>query len=142
MKLVLGAFSYLAVVAALVVAAFAGLSSVDRSQPADPVALIRPADDMSARSERVGVAAAVDPDRVPVWIVPTAKYDYTPVPIEAKTRPGPMIAQDARAAMAKGRDASREDGRRAIERALGETGRGGRALGFNSSRDNDPFYRD
>ena len=45
--------------------------------------------------------------------------------------------------MAKARSHPGEDGRRAIEQALGETGAAnGRALGFSRSRDNDPFFRD
>lgn len=142
MKLLVGALAYLSVVAAVAAAVFLGVSSVERSMPGEAPVLARGADEPGVRPERGPEAVAIDADRVPVWIAPTAKYTYTPVPIEQKTKPGSVIDQESRAAMAKARS-SRQDGRRAIEQALGETGRdSGRALGFSRSRDNDPFYRD
>ena len=138
----MGALAYLSFVAAVAAAVFLGVSSVEHSMPGEPPVLARGTDEPGARPERGPDAAAMDADRVPVWIAPTAKYVYTPVPIEHKTKPGSVIDQEARAAMAKARS-SRQDGRRAIERALGETGgNSGRALGFSRSRDNDPFFRD
>jgi hypothetical protein len=143
MKFLVGTIAYLSVVSALIVATVAGVSSVDRRQP--EAAPILASSSNEERAVRTTENAEVDPDRVPVWIVPTAKYVYTPVPIDQqKPRRTAVIGAEARGAMA--RDLTRDprsDGRRAIERALGETRReSGRALGFARSRDNDPFHRD
>jgi hypothetical protein len=142
MKIVIGAIAYLAAVAFVILAAVVGLSSIDRRQSDKAVALAQPAEHRRAeRRLRALELAKADADRVPVWIVPTAKYEYTPVPIAQKPKHSPVIRQEARAALPKGR--SRADGRLAIERAFGETRTGrGQALGFAASRDNDPFHRD
>lgn len=138
MKLLAGAVAYLSVVTILVVVAFASLSTIERGPPDDATAALgSSADHETTGRARVDEAKA-DADRVPVWIAPTTKYVYTPVPVDLKPKPAPVIGKDARAAMAK---ASRADGRRAIERALRDQGRGS-ALGFTRSRDNDPFFRD
>ncbi len=117
----MGALAYLSVVAAVAAAVFLGVSSVERSMPGEAPVLARGADEPGARPERGPEAVAIDADRVPVWIAPTAKYAYTPVPIEHKTKPGSVIDQEARAAMAKARS-SRQDGRRAIEQRWARPG--------------------
>ena len=137
MKLLAGAIAYLSVVTIVIVVAFASLSTIERRQPDDATATLgSSAGNQTAQREREQPDA--NADRVPVWIVPTAKYVYTPVPVDLKPKPAPVIGQDARAAMARGPKA---DGRMAIERALRDQGRGP-ALGFARSRDNNPFFRD
>jgi hypothetical protein len=146
MKLLFGALSYLAVVAAVIGAAFAGMSAIEHGSAPDATVGVRAEDETQARRGRAIEDAQTDPNRNPVWIAPTAKYDYTPVSIEPRPKRGPVLSQDARGAMARaGRKARNgRDGQFAIERALrdGTTG-AGPALGFAPARrDNDPFHRD
>jgi len=143
MKLLAGAIAYLAFTAALAAATVAGLASLDRRQPEAAVTASLSHNDAGLRL-RAREEVKADPDRVPVWIVATAKYEYTPVPIDPRPKRAPLvIGQDARAAMAKARPQSGEDGRRAIQQALRESGdRASPALGFARARDNDPFFRD
>lgn len=143
MKLIIGAIAYLSAVTAFVLAAVFGLSFVEPRQQVETTAFATPADDEARLPTRAADAAKAEEDRVPVWIVPTAKYEYTPVPVDQKPKHSPVIGRDARAAQARVSDRSRADGRNAIERAFGETSAGrGQALGFARSRDNDPFFRD
>ena len=74
----------------------------------------------------------VDANRVPVWIVPTAKYDYTPSPVEPPKRRN-VIGEDARGAQAKAPLRTRPQPREAADVAPRTT---------QSHRDNDPFFRD
>lgn len=98
---------------------------------------------MAARRARALEEAKLDPNRVPVWIVRTPKYQYTPQPAELQARRGPSIRPDARAAMAATFRGSQE-GLRAIDAALTDRPRGdGTAMSYAPTRrDNDPFYRD
>ena len=139
MKVLIGAIAYLSVVTAVILAAVVGLSSIERRQPGDPTPVLASSTDNEGGQRAVDDAKA-DTDRVPVWIVPTAKYVYTPVPVDPKPKRSAVIGVEARDAMA--RERSRADGQ-GHERALGDAaGESGRALGFTRSRDNDPFFRD
>jgi hypothetical protein len=141
MKLAFGAVAYLFFVAAVVVAAFAGLSSIERREVTEGPVLAMAPEDRAGRRERALEEAQVDPNRVPVWIVPTAKYEYTPQPIDARPKHTPgVIGNEARGAMARAANGRKQ------ERRNGESaGRAGFVPrpGFGSShRDNDPFFRD
>jgi hypothetical protein len=143
MKLLYGLLAYLAVVAAAVaVTAFAGLSAIGRLQPKEAPVLAMSAEDRAAKRERVLEEARTDPNRVPVWIVPTPKYEYTPVPIDAgpKHTPG-VIGLDARGAMAKAGNGNgwRQERRKA---ATAPRESSARSPAASSRRDNDPFFRD
>lgn len=90
MKLLYETLAYFGAAAALLGGAFflvTGLSGDDdRAQASAPA---------SAQAELVTAVApaevpAADPARPPVWIVPTAKYDYTPPP------PRRPVAQEAK----------------------------------------------
>lgn len=140
----LGALSYFAVVGSLLAAALAGVFSVQPIGSREgPVLAYGASDQMAARRARALEEAKLDPNRVPVWIVPTPKYQYTPQPAELQARRGPSIRPDARAAMAASVRGS-QDGLRAIDAALTDRPRsGGTAMGYAPTRrDNDPFYRD
>jgi hypothetical protein len=145
MKLLVGAFLYLALVGTVIVAALAGLSAIERSQPQDAPVMAR-GDDAASRKARAIEDAKVDPNRVPVWIAATAKYQYTPVPVDPRPKPNAVIGKDARDAMAKAarRKDRRQDGLKAIDGALRDQQREvGSSLGFAPTRrDNDPFFRD
>lgn len=144
MKLLAGVFSYLVFVVAVIVAAYAGLSVLERTDPQDAPIMARGTDTTSHKARAIE-DAKVDPNRVPVWIAATAKYQYTPIPVDPRPKHNAVIGQDARGAMAKagrGKD-PRQDGLRAIDGALRDQGReSGRSLGFAPTRDNDPFFRD
>ncbi len=131
MKLLYGALAYLAVVGTLVVATFAGISSVERNRPDDGPVLARGDEDSAAR---VAAEVADDPDRVPVWIAPTPKYVYTPVPVEQRPRHSIIIDDDARNAMAKAPPRTRPEPQ--------EVGRTVAPRRIDARRDNDPFFRD
>jgi hypothetical protein len=133
MKLLLGALAYLAVVGTLIAATFAGISSVERSQPQDAPVLARSDEESAGRQEPAREGERADPDRVPVWIAATPKYEYTPVPIDPPQR-HTIIGEDALAAMAKAPSQ--------IRREQQEAGRIGAPRMINSRRDNDPFFRD
>ena len=141
MKLLCGVVSYLAVVGAVIAAAYAGISSIERSQPQESVVLAQGTDDSTALRARAREEAKVDPNRIPVWIAPTAKYEYTPVPVVSRPKHNAFIGKDARGAMAKSRHSI--DGRKGIDDALRDKSLAGPSLGFAPrSRDNDPFFRD
>ena len=140
MKLLFGAVAYLAVVAAVVVAALAGLSSIERRQPEEPPVAAKPVDDPAARRVRAVEEVSVDPNRVPVWIAATAKYQYTPVPVDQKPKHTREIGRDARDAMAKAGNGNKP---RHKARAVETVDQRGAAPALASSRrDNDPFFRD
>jgi hypothetical protein len=144
MKPLTGAFLYLVFVLAVVIAAFAAMTAIERSPLQDSPVLAR-GEDPTSRKARAIEDAKVDPNRVPVWIAPTAKYQYTPVPVDPRPKHNAVIGNPARAAMAKaGRGINpRQDGLQAIDSALRDQGReSGRSLGFAPTRDNDPFFRD
>jgi hypothetical protein len=141
MKLMVGALSYLAVVGTLIAVSFAGIFGVERIEPKPSPVFAHAAEDASQRRARALEEVKADPDRVPVWIVATPKYEYTPVAVtQPKART--FIGGDARAAMANERAGREADGLNAIVRALGETRGPRQSLGFARSRDNDPFFRD
>lgn len=145
MRLLIGALAYLAVVAAVIGTAFVGVSALDRA-PSSPGATagMRAADDAQVRPRRLIADMPVDPNRTPVWIAATAKYQYTPVAVEPRPRQAPVIGRDTRAATARATTATGRDGQLAIRRALREgAAQTGPALGFAATRrDNDPFHRD
>jgi hypothetical protein len=138
MKLLIGAIAYLSFVAAVVATVFAGVASIERRPPKEaPVLAMATDDDRAARRARAIEEVEVDPNRVPVWIVPTAKYEYTPVAVAPRPKQPPVtdkIDKDARGAMAKARNP-----RRKPELA---TEAGPPPGGAYSRRDNDPFFRD
>jgi hypothetical protein len=137
MKLLVGGLSYLLVVGTLLAATFAGIFSVERTvREGAPVLAHGHVSDADRRAMALQ-EAKVDPDRTPVWIVPTTKYEYTPVAI---TQPKPRAVIGARAAVPE----RSYEGVRAINSALRDRDRGRRsAMGFAPAhRDNDPFYRD
>lgn len=142
MKLFLGALSYIAVVGSVLAAALSGVFSVERVGPSEGPVLAHGAVDQAAeRRARALEESRLDPNRVPVWIVATPKYQYTPQPIDTQARRS--VGHDARAAMATAARGQHE-GLRAIDAALTDRPRGGRtAMGYAPTRrDNDPFYRD
>jgi hypothetical protein len=144
MKLMLGALCYIAVVGSVLAAALSGVFSVERVGPSKgPVLAHGSLDNAAERRARALEEAKLDPNRVPVWIVPTPKYQYTPQPVELQARRGPSTGPDTRAAMAATVRGS-QDGLRAIDAALTDRPRGGgTAMGYAPTRrDNDPFYRD
>jgi hypothetical protein len=139
MKLLVGAVAYLAVVAAVVAAVFMGLPSIGHQRPQEPTVLAKGTDGRAGEWERAREESVqADPNRVPVWIVPTAKYHYTPVPADQGPKRTRVIGGDARGAMAKAPRNTRGQVLR------GETERAGPSSpGLGSSRrDNDPFFRD
>lgn len=75
-----------------------------------------------------------DPNRVPVWIAATPKYEYTPEPIDSQSRQRIVIGEDARNAMAKAPPRARPEPQ--------ELGRIAAPRRVDSRRDNDPFFRD
>lgn len=139
MKLLFGALAYLAFVGTLLAATFAGLSSVERHVPDDAPILAR-GDDGAApvASEEAKVA----PDRVPVWIAATPKYEYTPVPIDHRPRRSVIIGDEARNAMAKAPPRARRHDSARPETRREEIGRIAAPRRVDSRRDNDPFFRD
>lgn len=134
MRLLVGAFAYLAVVAAVIVAVLAGLSSIERRQPAATTAVAAPADELAAERKRAPAETVADPDRVPVWIAATTKYHYTPQAIDPPKRT-PVIGAEGRGAMARAHNPRRKPERstQAPAPSRGVT---------HSRRDNDPFFRD
>jgi hypothetical protein len=134
MKLVFGFVAYLAAAAGVVIAVFAGMFTVFGDRPKEQPVLASGTDGRATGPGRAEEPQA-DPKRVPVWIVPTAKYQYTPVPVDQAPKRSAVIGGQARGAMAKSRRNSRvQDG---SERAVAP------APGLSSSRrDNDPFFRD
>jgi hypothetical protein len=131
MKLLLGALAYLAFVGTLLGATFVGMSSVERKGPEDGPVLARGDDGVTrAVSEEV----RDDPNRVPVWIVATPKYEYTPVPIDPRPRRSLLISDEARNAMARAPARARPE--------PPEIGRSTAPRRIDSRRDNDPFFRD
>jgi hypothetical protein len=134
MKLLTGAIAYLAVVAALVVGGFAILRSIDANQPRQTPVLAMTEEDSAARRERALDEVRNDPDRVPVWIVPTTKYEYTPVAIDPRPKLTPgVIGSEARGAMASVPNGTARERSRAEGRVRPPV---------YSSRDSDPFFRD
>ncbi len=131
MKLLCGALAYLAFVGTLLTAMFVGLASIERKAPEDGPVLAR-GDDGAARA--VFEEAKVDPNRVPVWIAATPKYEYTPVPIDPRPRRSLVISEEARNAMAKAPPRARPEPQ--------EIGRLTAPRRVDSRRDNDPFFRD
>ena len=136
MKLLFGALAYLAFVGTLLAATFVGLSSVERSGPEDGPVLAR-GDDGPARTAPAPVA--VDPNRVPVWIAATPKYEYTPVPVDQRPTRSIVIGEDARNAMAKAPPRVRPERQEIGRQDIGRIAAPRRA---DSRRDNDPFFRD
>ena len=134
MRLLFGALAYLAFVGTLLTATFVGLSSVERRGPEQGPVLAR-GDDGAARIAAEEVKA--DPDRVPVWIAATPKYEYPPVPIDQQRQRNLVISDEARNAMAKAPPRARRQ-----ESASQEIGRMTAPRRLHSSRDNDPFFRD
>lgn len=135
MKLLFGVVAYLAVVVFATVAVLAGLSSIERREAKEGPVLAMSTDDWAGRRERVPGDVRDDPNRVPVWIAPTPKYEYTPQPIEAPKRVLGAIGKDARGAMAKENKEPRREPRRI------ESGNAPALIGPRH-RDNDPFFRD
>jgi hypothetical protein len=138
MTLLVGAVAYLAAVTIVIAAVFAGLVSVVNHRPEEPPVLAKSTDGRAAGSERQREEEEqVDPNRVPVWIVPTAKYDYTPVPADQAPKRMTVIGGDARGAMAEQppRIRTQPDAHEA-----GHTVAAPRTI--QSRRDNDPFFRD
>jgi hypothetical protein len=138
MKLLVGISLYLATVAALVGATFAAFSSLERSKPADAPVLARADEGEVARQEKTREEIKTDPNRVPVWIVATPKYDYTPPP-PGSMRPARslIIGDEARGALAKV-PPPRKPRPDTIERPAAQPA----LRAADSRRDNDPFYRD
>ena len=142
MKLLFGVVAYLAMVGGVVVAVLAGLSSIERHQAKEGPVLAMSAEDRGAKRERALEEARIDPSRVPVWIAPTPKYEYTPQPIETPKHSLGVIGKDARGAMARdGNGNGRKQERRNGE-AAGRAGAIPRPGFVSSHRDNDPFFRD
>jgi hypothetical protein len=139
MKLLFGALAYLAFVGTLLTATFVGLSSVERRGPDDAPVLAR-GDDGAARV--ASDEARVDPNRVPVGIVATPKYEYTPVPIDQRPRRSVIIGDEARNAMAKAPPRARRQDSARPETGREEIGRIAAPRRVDSRRDNDPFFRD
>jgi hypothetical protein len=135
MKLVFGFIAYLAAAAVVVTAVLAGMFTIFGDQPKQQPVLASGTDGRAAGPGRAGEEHPVDPKRVPVWITPTAKYQYTPVPVDQAPKRSAVIGLEARGAMAKSRRNSRVpdvvDRERAPSPALSQ-----------SRRDNDPFFRD
>jgi hypothetical protein len=132
MKLLIGAVAYLSVAAAVVAAVFVGALSLSLQGPEQPPVLAKGTDGRSTGWERAREEAMRDdPNRVPVWIAPTAKYQYTPAPADQTPRHSRIIGHDARGAMAKGAARPRPE---QVEAA--------RPRMQDSRRDNDPFFRD
>ena len=145
MKLILGALSYVVVVASVIVAGFAAMSSMERDEPQTISATAGRVTTSDARRARALEETRLDPNRVPVWIVPTPKYDYAAVPVETRPRTSEAIGEAARATKSQGfSNRDRRNGVDAINTALGEPRRqAGPSLGFAPARrDNDPFHRD
>jgi hypothetical protein len=136
MKLLFGALAYLAFVGTLLAATFAGLSSLERKGAEEGPVLAR-GDDGAAQT--AVETAKVDPNRVPVWITATPKYEYTPVPIDPRPRRSIVIGEDARNAMAKAPPRARPERQ---EVGSLEAGRIAAPRRVDSRRDNDPFFRD
>jgi hypothetical protein len=135
MKLLIGAVAYLAAVAAVIAAVFAGVVSVVNNGPREQPVLAS-TDGRAAASDRESeVEMRVDANRVPVWIVPTAKYDYTPLPVEPPKRRITVIGEDARKARAKAPLRTRPERREAANADVAPRM-------IDSRRDNDPFFRD
>jgi hypothetical protein len=135
MKLLIGAVAYLAALAAVVAAVFAGVVSVVSNGPQEQPVLAS-TDGRAAASDRESeVEMRVDANRVPVWIVPTAKYDYTPSPVEPPKRRITVIGEDARKARAKAPLRTRPERREAANADMAPRT-------IDSRRDNDPFFRD
>jgi hypothetical protein len=126
---------YLAAVAAVVAAVFAGALSVVNNRPQEQPVLAKGTDGRATASERESEdEIRADANRVPVWIAPTAKYDYTPSPVEPpKRRNG--IGEDARGAQAKAPPRTRPQPREAANADVVPRM-------IDSRRDNDPFFRD
>jgi hypothetical protein len=133
MKLLLGALAYLSFVFVVVAAVVAGVASLDGSKEAPVLAMET---DGSARQPPVNDAVPADPNRVPVWIVPTEKYQYTPVAVGPRPKPTPVIGKAARGAMAKAPPRAKL---RLEAQAVASPSA---ARMTDSRRDNDPFFRD
>jgi hypothetical protein len=134
MKLVFGVLTYLAFVAAAVVAALAALTELQSSPPPQAPVLAQGAEPV--RKADALDDTKVDPNRVPVWIAPTPKYDYTPVAVGDR-RHRAVITEEARGALAKapsGTAVRRERSDLANDQVAPRV--------TNSRRDNDPFFRD
>jgi len=140
MKLLIGLVAYLSVVTAVVAAVLLGVSSLEYHQSPEQPVLAKGVDSgtdgRAAGAERAREEAIRDdPNRVPVWIVPTAKYEYTPVPVDPSPKRTQVIGGSAARAMA------REHRRRTV--AHDEPERAGPSLSAAPKRrDNDPFFRD
>jgi hypothetical protein len=104
MKLLFGLLAYLVAMAAIAVAVFAGVASILDHRTMEQPVLASGTDGRGTGSERHIQERPDDPSRVPVWIVPTAKYQYTPVPIEPPKQRDIIIGDDARGAKAKARN--------------------------------------
>ncbi|MGD9920142.1 MAG: hypothetical protein AB7V13_01685 [Pseudorhodoplanes sp.] len=132
MKLVIGMVAYLAAVAAVAAAVFAGVLSVVSNGTQESPVLASTDGRAGAWERERDEETAADPNRVPVWIVPTAKYDYTPSPIEPPKR-RTIIGEDAQREQAKAPPRTGPERREAAEVAPRR---------IESRRDNDPFFRD
>jgi hypothetical protein len=133
MKLLFGVVAYLVAVAVIAVAVSAGVLSVMEHRTMEQPVLASGTDGRGTGWDHQSEERRDDPNRVPVWIVPTAKYQYTPVPVEPPKQRDIVVGDDARGAKAKARNmlpAGQTDDARAAPRAT------------YSSRDNDPFFRD
>jgi hypothetical protein len=134
MKLLFGALAYLAFVGALLASTFVGLSSVERKGTEDRPVLARGDDGAGQTASSASEKPMEDPNRVPVWIAATPKYEYTPEPIDSQPRQRIVIGEDARNAMAKAPPRARPEPQ--------ELGRLAAPRRVDSRRDNDPFFRD
>ncbi|MGV3634483.1 MAG: hypothetical protein ACO1NY_09075 [Pseudorhodoplanes sp.] len=132
MKLLLGLLAYVVIVGTVIIAALGGLLSVERNGPRDAPVLAYGSDGAAERRARALDEARLDPNRVPVWIAATPKYEYTPVPIDVSRRQRTLIiGSDARQGMASAESRPRPERVEAARPRLRE-----------SRRDNDPFFRD
>lgn len=134
MKLLLGAIAYLCFVLAVVAAVFAGVSSLAWNEPQQQPVLAMSTDGRAPAPEDPIAEVGTDPNRVPVWIAPTAKYEYTPVPIEPRPKIVPAIGRDAHDARTPRTRPRPERHKAATVDAVPRIS--------HSRRDNDPFHRD
>lgn len=137
MRLLTGAIAYLCVVGALAAVIWASVFSLGRNPSSDAPVLAMETDGRAVMRDRAIEEAAVDPNRVPVWIAPTPKYDYAPMEAVARPKIVPVIGKDARDAMAKTPPRTRPRHEPHEAANVASTPRL-----TNSRRDNDPFYRD
>jgi hypothetical protein len=134
MKRLLGALSYLGVVIALIAGTILNLLSVE---PKAGLSSIPPVE--ASAVNRADDGHKADLNRVPVWIVPTTKYQFEAAAV-TDSRKRIVISPEAVTSMAMRKEGLKA--RKAIDGATRGKASPGQALGVARSRDNDPFYRD